>query len=292
MEWPRFIRKFRDRRIQRQKLLDRINALDQNLQLSLKLQYRLLWAQGTRLPFADVEFRCFSQTGEDGILLYIFALIGTTNKRAVEACAATGIECCVANLIVNHGWHGLLLDGNEHKLKKGRAFYDANGNTRHFPPLLKQAWITAENINSVISENGFRGEIDLLSLDLDGNDYWIWKSLDCITPRVVVLEYNDVIPPGKSVSIPYDPKFLAQHQPHGPIYCGASLNAFIKLGKEKGYRYVGSQSYGFNAFFIRNDVGLSEFPEVTPGDADHFPRARARQENKFPFIRDLPWVEV
>ncbi len=290
--WPKFIRKFRDRQILAKNLLDRITTLDQNLQLDLKMNYRQLAHQGIKLPFSDVEFRCFSQSGEDGIIHYIFSLIGTTNKIAVEACAATGIECCTANLFVNHGWHGLLLDGNEHRLNKGRAFYAANRSTKFFPPILKTAWITAENINQLLRESGIEGEIDLLSLDLDGNDYWIWKALDVVSPRVIVLEYNDVLDPRTSVTIPYDPKFIAQHQPHGPIYFGASLGAFVKLGKEKGYRYVGSQSYGFNAFFIRNDVAPGEFPEQEVPTVSKYPRAMARHKAKYPYVQDRPWIKV
>ena len=158
-------------------------------QLLLRLQYQDLARRGVDLPtLEDVEFRCHSQNGEDGILLYIFALIATTNRRVVEICAGDGIECNAANLLVNHGWSGLLLDGDAELVARGKAFYANCLNTWVQPPTFVNAWITSDRVNSVVGDHGFSGPIDLLSLDVDGNDYWIWKALDCVTPRVVVLD--------------------------------------------------------------------------------------------------------
>ena len=92
----------------------RIDTLDRITQLRLMLEYQRMARQGEPLPtFADTQFRSFSQNGEDGILLYIFSLIGMTNRRALEICCGDGIECNATNLIVNHGFDGLLIDGNE-----------------------------------------------------------------------------------------------------------------------------------------------------------------------------------
>jgi hypothetical protein len=177
-------------------------------QLQLRLQYQALARAGIGLPkFNEVEFKCYSQNGEDGILLYLFSLLGTTNRRVVEICAGHGLECNAANLIVNHGWHALLLDGDEQLLAYGRDFYAKCPTTFVWPPLLASAWITSENVNQVVSSHGFAGPIDLLSLDVDGNDYWIWRALDCVVPRVVVLEFNAAIGPDRSVTMVYQPDF-------------------------------------------------------------------------------------
>ena len=132
----------------------------------------------------------FSQFDEDGILLYLFTVLGVAHKTSVEVCAGVGHECNSANLIINHAWDGLLIDGNPENVRIAREFYARYPDTFWRPPTVAHAWVDAETINDIITENGFSGEIDLLSLDMDGVDFWIWKALTCINPRVVVLEYN------------------------------------------------------------------------------------------------------
>jgi hypothetical protein len=233
-------------------------------QVLLRLQYQELARRGGPLPaFPDVEFRSFSQNSEDGILLYLFSLLGTTTRRAVEICAGDGIECNTANLIVNHGWQGLLIDGDRESIARGQEFYAKCRTTFVSPPTLAASWVTAENVNGLITNNGFGGDVDLLSLDLDGNDYWIWKAIDAVTPRVIVLEFNAACGPEKRLTIPYDPDFRLDFSIQ-PYRCGASLPAFAKLGREKGYRLVGVQSLGFNAFFVRAGLGEDLLPERTP----------------------------
>lgn len=240
-------------------------ATEQLVQVSLRQQYRDLVHRGGPLPdFADVEFRCNSQNGEDGILLHIFALIGTTNRTVLEICAGDGIECNAANLILNHGFRGLLFDGNTSLVERGRAFYASHPNTRISPPQHIAAWITAETINELVATHGFTGDIDLLSLDLDGNDYWIWKALTIVRPRVVVMEFNGGCGPDVAATMSYKPDYQWAYVPGAPTRCGASLSAFVKLGRSKGYRLVGMQRLNFNAFFVREDIGTRALPEVTP----------------------------
>ena len=244
-------------------------------QVQLRLQYQSLVRQGCDLPsFADVEFKCFSQNGEDGILLYLFSLIGADYRTAVEICAGDGIECNAANLIVNHGWQGLLFDADREQVARGAAFYAACRTTWVSPPTFVQAWITAENVNTLVGSHGPPGPVDLLSLDIDGNDYWVWNALDCIQPRVVVLEFNGSCGPDRSIAMSYDPDYrLDLATP--PYRCGASLAAFAKLGRVKGYRLVGVQSFGFNAFFVREGIGEDVLPEVSPGECyQRTPRLR------------------
>ena len=250
------------RQVREDKKIDQITAIDKEVQTLLALKYKeLLAARAPLHPFGEVEFRCFSQNGEDGILLYLLSLLGTTNKRSVEMCAGNGIECNTANLIVNHGWTGLLVDGNPDNVARGQKFYTESRDTFIKPPRFVHAWITADNVNDIIRDNDFAGDLDLFSLDIDGNDYWIWKALDCINPRVVVLEYHAAWGPDRAVTVPYREDFQLDLNTH-PYYCGASLPAFVKLGRQKGYRLIGSQRYGFNAFFLREGVGDDLFPEV------------------------------
>ena len=232
-------------------------------QVLLRLQYQDLARRGIAMPdLADVEFRSFSQNGEDGVLLYLFSTIGAESRQVVEICAGDGYECNAANLIVNHGWQGLLFDGDADQVARGNAFYATCRNTWLSPPRFLNAWITAENIDGLVTGNGVRGPVDLLSLDVDGNDYWIWKALESIQPRVVVLEFNAACGPERAVTIEYQPDFRLDFSVQ-PYRCGASLPAFAKLGKSRGYRLVGVESRGINAFFVRDGVGESLLPERT-----------------------------
>jgi hypothetical protein len=272
---------------------DLVHAVNQTNQLNLMLHYRQLVDQRAPLPaFEDVEFRSFSQNGEDGILLLIFSLIGTTNKKCVEICAGDGVQCNCANLIINHGWIGLLFDGDESNIERGRQFYARCRDTFTWPPRLVHSWITAENVNELVQTHGFEGQMDLLSLDMDGVDWWVWRALDCVDPRVVVLEYNNLWGPEKAVTVPYEPSFVSIPTPHGRDYAGASLAAFVKLGNEKGYRLVGCQRYGFNAFFVKRGLAEDSLPEISPDRCFFHPFSEYARTTRIKNVQEQPWVEV
>ena len=245
----------------------RTRDTDKQLQILLSLRYAELKRDKHPLPtFQEVEFSSYSQNGEDGIILLIFSVIGTESKKVLEICAGDGIECNAANLVINHGWNGLLFDGSKKLNRRGERFYSGVTNawrSRRIPPKIVNAWVNAENVNELIKENGFQGEIDLFSLDMDGVDYWIWKALEVVKPRVVLLEYNNRLDPTSSLTVPYDPAFIGRAvSTSGEGYFGASLLAFNKLATEKGYRLIGSNSPNTNAFFMRNDIAEQWFPEV------------------------------
>jgi hypothetical protein len=269
---------------------------DAAVQLQLKLTYRALAESGRPLPdLTQVGFKVFSQTDEDGILLYIFSILGVVNKKVVEICAGNGIECNTANLIINHGWNGLLVDGNETLVKQGIEFYKRNPHTYLYPPMFVHSWITRDNVNEVISNNGFAGEIDLLSIDMDGVDYWILEAIKVIEPRVIVVEYQDIIGPDKALTVPYKDNFDAYEHPTTlgmPDFCGASLPAFAKLVKTRGYRLVGCNRYGYNAFFIRNPLGEKEIPEIHIRECFKHSKVLWGMKERFPTVKNLPWVEV
>ncbi len=264
-------------------------------QILLGLKYKELLSQGSDLPsFSEVEFSCYSQNGEDGILLFIFTLIRTSNKRVVEICAGDGIECNAANLIINHGWEGLLFDGNAKAIKLGKKFYGKRTNAwrfRYLAPKLVRDWVTRENVNDLIAANGFSGEIDLLCLDMDGMDYWVWEAITCIQPRVVVLEYNNRWNANQSLTIPYREDFK-ERAPDVTGYFGASLKAFAKLAEKKGYRLVGANSPNTNALFMHNNVGQELFPEVSVASCLSSAFAIQQQETNHALLKDKPLVEI
>jgi len=262
-------------------------------QKHLMATYRQMYdAKMTPVSIQDVGFRIHSQYDEDGILLYLFSLIGTTDKRCVEICAGDGIECNCANLIVNHRWTGLLFDGDRLRCDRARKFYAAHPDTRVWPPAILQEWITRDNVNDILQEEGFSGGIDLLSLDIDGMDYWIWKAIEQVSPRVVVLEFNHLLGPDKSVTVPYDSGFIAEYGPHGADYAGASLQAFVKLSKEKGYRLVAVNDISTNAFFVRNDIENEWLPEIDPSACFSHPRAQFGMDVRYQGIENKEWEDV
>lgn len=272
------------------------NVPDAATQIGLSLTYKIVAQSRTSLPsFREVGFKAYSQADEDGILLYIFSLIGTTDKRCVEIAAGDATECNTTNLIINHRWIGLLFDGNPDLVHRGQRFFRKHRATYPYPPKFVYAWITRENVNSLILENGFDGEIDLLSLDVDGVDYWLWEAIEVISPRVVVIEYQDILGPERACTVPYRNDFCAQnHATRDQVldYAGASLTAFVKLGNHKGYRLVGCNAYGYNAFFIKNGVGEDIFPEIPVTDCFTHPRTMWRMKARLPLVKDLRWVDV
>jgi hypothetical protein len=181
------------------------------------------------------EDKIYSQNGEDGIIQMIFNKIGVTNKFFVEF----GIHPNQGNTIYlkkEKGWKGLWIDGN--------------GDGKD----IKKEFITKENINKLFDKYNVPNEFDLLSIDIDGNDYYIWKSIRN-SPRIVVIEYNASIPPNQSKAIKYDP----MHKWKSDDYFGASLLALVKLSKKKGYTLIGCDKRGINAFFVRNDLIKNNF---------------------------------
>lgn len=207
------------------------------------------------------EFKFSSQNGEDGILLYLFSKVGILNKRFVEIGIGDGRECNTANLILNFGWSGLLIDGDDEQVHMAKLFHQEIGS--HSDLKIAQCFVTKENINQLLLRNGLEDEIDLLSIDIDGNDYWIWKVITVINPRVVVIEYNASLGYDKSIVIKYDHNFVRHNYHPSGWYHGASLDALVKLANSRGYILVGCESNGVNAFFVRKDIAQGILSEVS-----------------------------
>jgi len=195
-----------------------------------------LWGFENSGEVSDWEMRMYSQNGEDGIIEYIFGRIGIANRYFVELGTGEGNECN-SRYLQEKGWTGLGIDGN------------------YKNEFVKNEWITRENVEKLLRKYRVPKEFDLLSIDLDSNDYWIWKAMTNFHPRAVVIEYNSCIPADQSLTIAYDPKFIAD----GSNYFGASLKALDKLAGVKGYILVGCESRGVNAFFVRADLARGKF---------------------------------
>jgi hypothetical protein len=267
----------------------RHRGLDKIAQLQLSLTYRELVDAARPLPsLRDAEMRFYSQNGEDGIVQLLLAAVGTETRKTVEICAGDGVECNSANLIVTHGWTGLLVDGGDELVTRGRRFYEDNAETWYWPPTLLQSWVTRDNVNALVHDAGFSGDVDVLTIDLDGVDYWIWEALDCVRSRIVIVEYNAGWGPEEAMTVPYSDSFAWEH---GSQYFGASLGAMITLAGRKGYRFVGTNSYGFNAFFVRDDLGRDAIATADPKDSFWHP-GTARSIERLASVRDREWVRV
>lgn len=250
--------------------------------------YQKLAIDKVKINFNDTGLRNYSQFEEDGLLMYIFATIGTKNKTFVDIGSGDGINSNCANLAINFGWNGLFIDGDEQNVKRGIQFYNSHPDTWAYPPKLLNAFIKAENINTLIKDAGFIGEIDLVSIDIDGNDYYIWKALEIVQPRVVIIETH--IEFGfNSIVVPYDPDY---HYPgKHPDYYGASPVAMAKQAKQKGYRLVGANLYGFNTIYIRNGISEDIIPEVSVEEILQHPRNKERFK-LFEPIKDWEYIQV
>lgn len=212
------------------------------------------------------EFSTFSQHGEDGILCEIFKRIGTANKIFVEIGVDTGVENNT-HLLLESGWKGLWIEGSKEHCGEIRKNFEAKLKDRRLS--LEECFVTKDNINETIAKH-FTGEVDLFSLDIDGNDYYILDQITAISPRVVVTEYNgNFFPPARMV-IEYDPNFVWQKDD----YYGASLQVFADWFQEHGYSLVCCDLSGTNAFWVRNDLFTKErFPYSTEiDDLYHPPR--------------------
>jgi hypothetical protein len=206
---------------------------------------------GTLDDIRTAEFKVFSQFGEDGIIQYLVrkARVPTHLRTFVEFGVESYDEANTRFLVVNDNWRGLIIDGSSSNMQRVR---NSSIYWRH-NLIAVDAFVDADNINKLIADAGFSGEMGLLSVDIDGNDYWVWEKIDVVSPIIVVAEYNSVFGATHAVTVPYDKNFSRGRAHSSHLYWGASLRALVELGKRKGYAFVGSNNAGNNAFFLRRD---------------------------------------
>jgi len=210
----------------------------------------------------DYEFQVFSQWGEDGIIHYLMSEVNIERKIFVEFGVEDYKQANTRFLLVNKNWSGLVIDGskaNVDRIKGDYIYWNYNLKAIH-------SFVTKNNINELLVENGLKGEIGLLSIDIDGNDYWIWDSIHVIEPAIVVIEYNHRFGCEHALTIPYDENFERSKSHYSMIYYGASLKALCNLAEEKGYLFVGCSSNGVNAFFVNAKKMPASLMEVSPNE--------------------------
>jgi hypothetical protein len=220
------------------------------------------WVAG--LPAHELEraeFRVFSQFGEDGIIKFLVQRVPIENRVFVEIGVEDYSESNTRFLLVNDAWRGLIVDaGSAHQrfLEESRLAWRTTIDA-------VTSFIDRDNVNDVIRGGGLSGEIGLLSIDIDGNDYWVLDAIDCVGPRILVTEYNSLFGPDRAVTVPYDAGFARGQKHFSHLYWGASLAAMARAADAKGLSLVGGNRAGNNAFFVRRDL-LGDIPERSPSE--------------------------
>lgn len=242
-------------------VFERTSSATRAALVALYTQYRMAAIEGRPLPpVSECGLRVFSQTEEDGILLRIFGAIGMQTQLFIEFGCADGLENNTANLCLNFGWHGLMIDADPASISRARHFHERawNATSWLYRPVIECHMASPENVNQLISGSGLQGEIDLLSIDIDSCDYWLWEAIQGIWPRVVVVEYNPAFG-DRALVVPYSGGPTRDR--HADYY-GASLAAYTRLGCRLGYQLVGVNHLGFNAFFVKRALGGESLPEL------------------------------
>jgi len=247
--------------------------------------------------FRKIGFKVFSQWDEDGIIQYLVRHLPIQNKTFIEFGVEDYEESNTRFLLLQDHWQGMVLDASESDIR----FIQRDKIYWEFDLQAKCAWITRENIDPLVRGAGFSADVGLLSIDIDGNEYWIWEAIQFIWPRIVIVEYNSLFGL-QPVSVPYKENFHKLSAHYSGLYYGCSLAALHHLAKKKGYVLVGSNVWGHNAFFIRSDVA-SEFKGLEPEEVyapSTFRDSRdpagnltfLRGEDRLKLIEHLPVVNV
>jgi len=241
---------------------------------------------------ARYEYGWLSQNGEDGIIRFLFDEIGFESRWLVEF-GFGAVQCNALRLILKEDFNGLLMDGSSENVDFFNHTAERFGVDK---AKAVQAFITRDNLQDLITGNGVPREIDFLSLDVDGNDYWFWETLECISPRVVCIEYNAGIGPDLSWTVPYDDQFERYSKHPSGFFHGVSLAALESLGRSKGYYLIGCDSTGTNAFFLRDDIEIDGVPALTTREAFR-PHANwlgrgISEAEQIEIMRSMPYEEV
>lgn len=240
----------------------------------------------------------YSQNNEDRIINSIFEKIGVTNKTFVEFGVGNPpkYQCNSTNLVVNYGWNGLMLDSGLDCVGMSQGIF------KDKPVSFEKTIVTVTNINKLIGKYINSKTIDMLSIDIDYNDYWLWESIDIVTPSVVVIEYNASIGPYLSFTVPYNETSWFHEYGSGHIgrlqpklYHGASLSALNKLANRKGYFLVKCDPSGINAFFVNNDF-IGKIDKISVENAYVSNRFRdgkfGNWKKQWGLVKNKEWIEI
>lgn len=214
----------------------------------------------------DYEFKVFSQWGEDGIIQHLTENLQVRNRTFIEFGVGDFRESNCRYLLMQSNWSGMVIDGSQRNIQAIQSSY-------YFWQHRLQAvcaFIDRDNIHGLLTKSGFDRELGILSVDIDGVDYYVLEALDQWTPSILIVEYNGLFGPTAPVTVPYDSAFQRTKAHYSNVYWGASLGAFCHLADKRGYALVGTNSVGSNAFFVRRDL-LNERVQEVSATSDYAP---------------------
>jgi hypothetical protein len=287
----------RIRELSSSELVDLRVAIGQSAILSSRLRYESL----TKLW--DAEVKVFSQWGEDGILDYIFERLGISKPKIIEFGAGNLAECNSRYLAESRNASVYAIDARE-GLISNILKLEIYWKNAIYPV---EDWITPKSAKIHFAEAFCKmGGIDLVSMDIDGNDYWVARELSLLNVSVIVVEYNPIFGATASVSVPNDDKFDRTDKHYSNLYYGASLMAWINLFREQNFEFIGSNRVGNNAFFIKRKLlSFITFPIPNQTDLEMYVDWRVREsrnkDGQLSFLNpdesrnlifDLPLVET
>lgn len=227
-----------------------------DLKRSLSEQWRFVLLDTVRYRnekrLNKYEYQVFSQNGEDGLLAEVFKRIGVTNRCFVEFGVGDGLENNTAYLLMN-GWTGLWIEIDQHSCHMIETGLQRIIRSKRL--IVKNSRVSVENVERLFAEANVPAQFDLLSIDIDGNDYWVWEAIQHFSPRVVIIEYNSALGPRFDWKVAYKPDLKW----NGSAYFGASLKALESLGSQKGYVLVGCTLSGTNAVFVKRNLVKNTF---------------------------------
>ncbi len=248
---------------------------------------------------SDVEFKVFSQWGDDGISQWLINRLPIAHSTFVEFGAANYRESNTRFPLMHDNWQVFVMDGSAKNVRQiTNSEYCWKYDLR-----AKAVFIDSDNVNGLIKESGFDSDLRLFHVDVDGNDYWIWKAIDSYRPRIAIIEYNAVFDAVGPISVPYDPCFIRSTAHYSHLYYGASLSAFTHLANEKKYALIGCNRAGNNAYFVRRDLlndSVREKPYEQVFVGSRFRESRdprgnltfLREGSRLDVMRGMPAIDV
>ncbi len=238
----------------------------------------------------DHEFKVFSQWGEDGIICYLINNLEIDNNFFVEFGVENYLESNTRFILKKYNWSGLVIDSSPKNIS-----YIKNDKIYWQQDLLALCeFVSKKNINQILSNHIKNKKIGILSIDVDGNDYWIREEINAIDPSIVIIEYNSILGNKNNYVVPYDEKFLRGNAHYSNLYYGASLPALVKLAKKKGYALVACNHAGNNAFFVKNNLLNNHVKEKNVKEAFRERKFRESRDknNKLNFLDSTQEKEI
>jgi len=227
------------------------------------------------LDVQDYEFKIYSQWGEDGIIQFLISKLPIKKRVFVEFGVENYQEANTRFLLQNNNWTGLIIDKDQENIN---SIVNSGVYWRHSLTAVSKL-ITKDNINDIILRAGISGDVGILSIDVDGNDYWIFEAIECINPSIVIAEYNSLFGKNLKISVPYDKNFIRAEKHYSGLYYGASIAALTELANKKGYCLVGSNTAGCNLFFVKDKI-VGDIKTFSPSETYEISKFRQSRDNK------------